>query len=256
MKLKLPHLSLGRKKTLSAVYWQKHCQGYIDLLKDTEHYPSPYTKVMTPALLSLVNKYTTPKSRLIDIGSGEGYFTRQVTALNRHICGLDLSPEMVNEARRKDPTIDYQVKDIEVPAKSTVKYDLAFSNLVFHYIENIDIALTNVHEMLKKDGYFVVTVPHPCYYLQENFNWFQDETDTPYNIGDYFSERTTIRNIANTFKTHHIHRTIGSYLRIFIKNKFKMVDIVEPKSEYSVPITLKKIRKIPLFIIFVIQKIS
>jgi SAM-dependent methyltransferase len=176
--------------------------------------------------------------------------------MGMNISGIDLSKEMITEAKAKDSSIHYQVKDIEQKSSTNIKFDLVFSNLVFHYIEGINIALQNIHHLLKKNGYFIVTIPHPCFYLPENFNWFQDETDTKFFMGNYFSEKTSVRNIANSFRTHHIHRTIGSYIRIFTNNHFKIVELLEPSSKLTKPIGLKKNSQIPFFAIFVIQKCS
>ncbi|MFA5894621.1 MAG: class I SAM-dependent methyltransferase [Candidatus Shapirobacteria bacterium] len=242
--------------TLSSKYWLKSCAGYIKLLHNPQEYPSPYSVMMIPTLKELVKKYTQKNDSLIDIGCGEGFFTREIKKIRPNISGYDISAEMIVAAKEKNSHIHYQQLDIEKSnlqiSKST--YNLAISSLVFHYLEKIDSALKNIHHLLVDQGYLIVTIPHPCFYHPENFDWFQNENNQDYQLGKYFNEGVTIRNIAKSFKTHHIHRTIGSYVRTFSKNKFEVVDILEPRSKNKTNQTLTKADNIPFMAIFVLQK--
>jgi ubiquinone/menaquinone biosynthesis C-methylase UbiE len=242
--------------SLSIKYWFKNCAGYIKLLDNTDNYPAPYTKIAAPVLESLVDKLTKKNDALIDLGCGEGYMTRRISATRRNIVGIDLSPEMISAAIKQNKDIEYHQIDLEKSDRSlpSSHFDLAFSTLVFMYLERVDIALKNTYRWLKPGGHLIITITHPCFYQQENFSWFQSDTDEPYNLGNYFNERTTIRNIADKFKTHHIHRTLGNYVRTFSKNGFILQDILEPKSNSTATMLLKKATKVPVYIVFVLQK--
>lgn len=242
--------------SLSIKYWFKNCAGYIKLMDNTDNYPAPYTKIAAPTLESLIKKLTSKNDTLIDLGCGEGYMTRRISKIRPNTVGIDLSPEMIATAKNLNQKIEYHQIDLEKPAKTlpTSHFTLAFSTLVFMYLENIDNALKNAFLWLKPGGHLIITITHPCFYHQENFNWFQSDTNEPYNLGDYFNERTTIRNIADKFKTHHIHRTIGNYIRTFSRNGFVLKDILEPRSKVTTTMLLKKAAKVPVYAVFVLQK--
>ncbi len=242
--------------SLSIKYWFKNCAGYIKLLDNTDNYPSPYTKTAAPAIVEQIKKLTKKNDAIIDLGCGEGYMTRRLKSIRPNIIGTDLSPEMVSAAATQDPSIKYLQVDLEERTTKlpTSHFSLAYSILVFMYLENIQVALKNIHKWIKPGGHLIITITHPCFYQQENFDWFQNETNEPYNLGDYFNERTTIRNIADKIKTHHIHRTMGNYIRTFYTNGFIVKDIIEPRSEETPTVVLKKASKVPVYAIFVLQK--
>lgn len=242
--------------SLSIKYWFKNCAGYIKLLDNTDNYPAPYTKIAAPTLETLVKKLTSKDDALIDLGCGEGYMTRRLSAIRQNITGIDLSPEMISAAKSLNNNIKYHQIDLEKPSSLLPKshYSLAYSILVFMYLENVHNALKNAFQWIKPGGHLIIAITHPCFYQQENFSWFQSDTDEPYHLGDYFKERTTIRNIADKFKTHHIHRTLGNYVRTFSNSGFILKDILEPKSKTTATMLLKKATKVPVYAVFVLQK--
>jgi len=242
--------------SLSIKYWQKNCGAYIKLLDNTENFPAPYTQIILPTLIELVKKYSKTTDKIIDIGCGEGFVTRKVRAVRHHVYGSDLSSEMIDSAIKQSPDIKYWIQDIEHTKTfpNQHRFQIALSTLVFMYLENIDIALKNIHQYLRPKGYLIISITHPCFYQQENFRWFQEEADYPYQAGNYLCEKTTIRNIAQKFTTHHVHRTIGTYIHAFTKSGFKIIDILEPKPKKTPTNVLKKVSKIPIYAIFVLQK--
>lgn len=242
--------------SLSIKFWKKNSQSYIKLLENTENFPSPYTHIIVPTLNKLIKRYSTKTSKIIDLGCGEGFLTRQIKPLRPKIVGCDISKEMVASAQKQSPNISYWVENIEhlKSIRPQKDYSLAFSTLVFHYLEHIDTALTKIHRLLTDKGIFIVIIPHPCYYQQQNFDWFQAENSASYNLGDYFTEETTIRNIAHKYQTHHIHRTIGSYIRIFQQHHFNCLDILEPLPISAPTKVLDKATHVPFLAFFVLQK--
>lgn len=242
--------------SLSVKYWKKNCAAYIKLLDNVENYPSPYTQIIIPTLINLVKKYSKPIDKIIDIGCGEGFVTREIKSFRTNVYGCDLSPEMIDSSIKQSPNIKYWIQDIEhtktFPDKG--KFQIAISTLTFMYLEKIDTALKNIHQYLSPKGYLIITITHPCFYQQENFRWFQEEENYPYQVGNYLHQRTTIRNIADKFITHHIHRTIESYVHAFTTSGFNIIDILEPKPKKKPTNVLKKVSKIPIYAIFVLQK--
>src|SRR3954463_6999768 len=52
-----------------------------------------------------------PGERVLDLGCGTGDLTAQLAERGARVIGLDASVEMVDEARRKHPTLDFVVGD-------------------------------------------------------------------------------------------------------------------------------------------------
>ncbi|HWS48750.1 MAG TPA: methyltransferase domain-containing protein [Candidatus Methanoperedens sp.] len=243
--------------SLSKKYWEKDCDGYIKLLDNTDNYPSPYTQIIVPAILKILKKYTKVGDKVLDLGCGEGFLTRQISAQKRHTFGCDLSPEMINAAKNHSPKIDYWIQDIEKKDsnhKDKPKFKLVVSNLVFTYLKKIDITLNNVSQYLDSNGHLIIIIPHPCFYHQENYRWFMEQDNKPYQIGKYFEEKTYIKEIYNGVMTHYIHRTLQNYIDIFSKNKFSLVQFLEPQSKNNSTRVLAKASQIPNIAIFILKK--
>jgi trans-aconitate methyltransferase len=244
--------------SLSQKYWEKNCGTYIKLLDNTDNYPSPYTQVIVPTVKKLVKSLSKTNDFVLDIGCGEGYLTRLIASQKRKTYGCDLSPEMIAAAKKQNSKITYWVQDIEKKnsnPKNSPRFKLIISNLVFTYLKNIDIALKNASQYLGTNGYLVIIIPHPCFYHQENYRWFMEENNKPYQVGKYLEEKTYIKEIANGVKTHYIHRTLQSYVDIFVKNKFNLVSLLEPQPEQLLNKVLKKVNEVPNLAFFVLKKL-
>lgn len=242
--------------SLSKKYWTKNCNTYIKLLDNTEDYPSPYTQIIIPTLKDLIKKLTKKGDKILDIGCGEGYITRKIKNLKREPYGCDISPEMIDAAKKQENSIDYWVQDIEKKNSNVAKpkFKLTISNLVFTYLKNTDQALKNIYNYLDQDGILIVIIPHPCFYHQENYRWFMEEEMNQYFVGKYFNEKTFVKEIYNGFKTHYIHRKLESYFKIFIKNNFNLITFLEPRPKKISNNILKKVNQVPNIAIFVLQK--
>lgn len=74
-----------------------------------------------PTYLPILHKYFDPNLPLIDVGSGNGRFTRRLAAEFGSVMGIDLSPEAVELARRETrggPDIEFRALDMTVPGST------------------------------------------------------------------------------------------------------------------------------------------
>ena len=99
-------------------------------------------------------------ARILEIGCGDGRWTRfiaEVTHAPELISGTDLSKPRIEFAKRMNPAIDYQVKDVvEEPIGATYDVILAL-DLFMHFSTEamIKTVLKNIHDSLSEDGIFI-----------------------------------------------------------------------------------------------------
>ncbi|MPM40550.1 Trans-aconitate 2-methyltransferase [bioreactor metagenome] len=205
---------------------------------------------------NLIKKYSNKNDNILDVGCGEGYLTRMIFNLKRKAYGCDISPEMITAAKKQNEKIDYWIQDIEQKNSNfkKPKFKIIISNLVFTYLKNTNQTLKNIYNYLDQDGILIIAIPHPCFYHQENYLWFMDETINQYHFGNYFNEKTFIKEIFNGFKTHYIHRKLETYFSTFIKNNFNLISFLEPKPKKVSTNILKRVNQIPNIAFFVLQK--
>lgn len=115
----------------------------------------PIIKSMLP---DLKNK------KILDLGCGNGtmskYFIEQGAS---YVLALDISKNMIEEAKEKnnDEKITYDVLGMEEISKIKDKFDMVFSSLAFHYIEDFDKLTSDISNLLNKDGILLFSQEHP-----------------------------------------------------------------------------------------------
>src|SRR3954468_19375454 len=91
----------------------------------------PALRAMLPALQGL---------RVVDLGCGFGWFCRWAREAGAAaVLGLDLSEAMLARARATtaDAGVTYRRADLETVDLPAAGFDLAYSSLVLHYIEDL-----------------------------------------------------------------------------------------------------------------------
>lgn len=103
-------------------------------------------------------------SRGIDIGCGNGYFTRALYKAGYNVTGLDISPQMLSTATelaaKERLKADFLLQDI-LKLNLNFKSDFAVAvNDCINYIphEKLAAAFSRVHKCLKKDGIFIFDI--------------------------------------------------------------------------------------------------
>lgn len=129
-----------------------------------------------------------PGERIMDLGCGTGALTAEIAARGAEVLGVDRSEEMIAQARRKFPSLPFQVLDareLRVKSEQTdprpgtageqdqanqisnadklakarevacCGFDAVFSNAVLHWIPEAEDVIAGVAWVLKPGGRFV-----------------------------------------------------------------------------------------------------
>jgi trans-aconitate methyltransferase len=96
----------------------------------------------------------TPQDRLLDLGSGTGDLTRRLAQSGAQVIGLDASTDMVNEARRKHPDLDFRVGDGQELVFER-EFTGVFSNATLHWMPRADDVARGIARALRPGGRFV-----------------------------------------------------------------------------------------------------
>jgi trans-aconitate methyltransferase len=95
-----------------------------------------------------------PDERILDLGCGTGTLTAEIAASGAQVVGIDRSPEMIGEARKKFPDLHFEVCDAR-SLKFSTEFDAAFSNAALHWIPEAAQVVEGVSHALKPIGRFV-----------------------------------------------------------------------------------------------------
>jgi len=92
--------------------------------------------------------------RILDLGCGTGALTAEIAACGAHVIGVDRSAEMIEEARKKFPAIQFEVCDARALPFSK-EFDAVFSNAALHWIPEAERVIQGVARALKPGGRLV-----------------------------------------------------------------------------------------------------
>lgn len=95
-----------------------------------------------------------PGERVLDLGSGTGDLAAQLAERGALVTGVDASSEMVNEARRKHPSLGFEVADGQALCFDQA-FDAVFSNATLHWMPQADAVAEGVARALRPGGRFV-----------------------------------------------------------------------------------------------------
>lgn len=146
---------------------------------------------------------------VLDLGCGYGWHCRYAAEQGAaRVLGLDISEKMLAEAgRRGGEGIEYRlcgIEDYEYPAAA---WDMVVSNLVLHYIEDLDAVYRKVFKTLRPGGVFLFNIEHPTFTAGVGQDWvyFPDGTPRHWPVDDYFipGERVTSFLGCQVKKQHH-----------------------------------------------------
>jgi ubiquinone/menaquinone biosynthesis C-methylase UbiE len=120
-----------------------------------------------PAMEKELPNDLTGKSVLC-IGVGSGYELDEIINKNpKKIIGIDISKELLKIASAKYPDIEFKKMDMMKMSFSDNVFDLVYSSLAFHYANDWDALLTEVHRVLRIGGVLLFSTHNPDFWGQK-----------------------------------------------------------------------------------------
>jgi SAM-dependent methyltransferase len=167
---------------------------------------------------------------VVDLGCGFGWFCRWARQQGAaSVLGLDLSERMLDRARAStdDAAIAYLRADLNRPSLPEAAFDLAYSSLVLHYLEDLPALLAALHRALRPGGHFVFTAEHPVFTAPSRPGWVRDaEGRDTWPVDGYLREgpRVTEWLAPGVVKQH---RSLGTLLTLLIQAGFTLRHVEE-----------------------------
>jgi 2-polyprenyl-3-methyl-5-hydroxy-6-metoxy-1,4-benzoquinol methylase len=166
---------------------------------------------------------------VLDAGCGEGYLSRILTRLGAKVTGLDVSANLVEMARAKDPEgkINYQLTDLTQPLPAyRDHFDLSASFFVLNDIYDHRGFLSTLGSSIKRGGRAVFFLNNPYSFVVRGFvtNYFDP--------GNAFSYKGMAAKGVNVY---FYQRTLEEYLDACFAAGFqlqRLVDVFSPEGSF------------------------
>src|SRR5262245_46342519 len=103
-------------------------------------------KIQRELLLEAIKKQlNNTLGTILDAGCGDGWLVDALAKNGKEIVGCDLSPLLIDAAKKQYPNKEFEVGDIQTQVPfGDKKFDAVILNMVFHDLENQKNALKNI----------------------------------------------------------------------------------------------------------------
>jgi len=167
--------------------------------------------------------------RVIDIGCGEGRFTRLLACLGAHATGIDLTEPLLDRARSlavADET--YLLSDAEtLDGIEPESFDLAVSYIVLVDLHDYRASIEAAYRVLRPGGAFIVCNVHPMRMTTPQGWITQGGRKLFYPLDNYTQEGP--REFTGWDRQFiNMHRTLSSYISAFLDAGFTLEGLHEP----------------------------
>jgi SAM-dependent methyltransferase len=167
---------------------------------------------------------------VLDLGCGYGWFCRWARQQGAaHVLGIDVSEKMLAQAMTatRNAAITYTRADMEQLELLPDSFDLVYSSLALHYVENLDGLISAVYRSLVHGGSFVFSVEHPIFTAPAEPGWAVNSAGRrTWPVDGYLDEgpRSTDWLTKGVIKQH---RTLATYINMLVRVGFAISHVEE-----------------------------
>ncbi|MEL6918295.1 MAG: methyltransferase domain-containing protein [Bacteroidota bacterium] len=206
--------------------WEKNAKEWINVIENNQIESRKHTNNAIVQELSRL-----PASKLLDVGCGEGWLTRSITAMDKEAIGIDAIADLLENARKKGPENYYQISYEEVIAGTSIPeapFDTAVFNFCLYQKDGLTELLSNIKQMISADGHVVIQTLHPFFLLRQDLTyksqWIQDSW----------------KGLPGNFIDGHpwYARTFNDWMNVFNSCKMTILNMKEVVNTNGYPISV------------------
>ena len=193
--------------------------------------------IMRSFLPNLKNK------TILDLGCGCGDMDKYFIETGaKKILATDISENMIKTANEVNnhKDIEYKVLKMEDLNTLTQKFDIVYSSLAFHYIEDFNKLLKDINNLLNENGMLIFSQESPLSTMnQPKFEGDENKViidGEKYNIVKNYNLEGERQVWWNNTQVTKYHRTYASLVNSLINNNFEIIEI---KDSYATEETIK-----------------
>lgn len=158
------------KEELTSRYVKDYYNKAIGNLKEDYSYfrwfDSEYSKFEFSQTKRTILKTLDDKKfeRVLEIGPGDGIWTKILIGKSRHLTALDISEEMIKRIKQKlasIPNLDFVCVDFLENKLDSEQYDLIALIRSFEYFPDKEKAIEQMHRLLKRGGFVLIVTKNP-----------------------------------------------------------------------------------------------
>jgi len=136
------------------------------------NWESPAGKIRWQRRVKMLTTHLKPSDKVLEIGCGTGYFTKEIVKTGAFVTAIDISPELLNIAKQEitAPNVSFVLDNAYELSFDNNTFDSIVGSSVLHHLE-IEKAISEMFRVLKPGGSMFFTEPNmmnPQIALQKN----------------------------------------------------------------------------------------
>jgi SAM-dependent methyltransferase len=226
--------------------WNESAQAWIAALGERGDWGREH--VLDPAMLSRVENRGFRFA--LDVGCGEGRFCRALRQRGIEAIGIDPTPALVEEARRRDAHGRYQIGKAESLAFEDQMFDLVVSCLTLIDIADFRAAIREMARVLKIGGSLLIANLTSFTSACAAEGWIRDEQGrgVHYPVDRYLEEFP--QWVAwQGIRIENWHRPLGAYMTELLDQGLALRFFQEPEPTGGDAERVALYRRAPWFVV-------
>ena len=198
-------------------------------------------------------RQAAPRTAL-DVGCGEGRFCRMLSADGIDATGIDPTPALLAEARRRDPDGRYIEAAAEALPFGDASFDLTVSYLTLIDIEDIAAAIAEMARVTRPGGRILVANLTGLITANPNFGWIDGPDGKRLFAIDHYLEERPNRAEWDGISVINWHRPLSTYMAHFLAAGLTLTHFDEPAPTAGDPAWIDIAVRAPWFLVMEWQK--
>jgi 2-polyprenyl-3-methyl-5-hydroxy-6-metoxy-1,4-benzoquinol methylase len=210
--------------------WDNAADAWIDHA-DTSQYQKLF---LQPRMMALAGDVAG--KRVLDLGCGEGAYSRELVRRGARVTGIDGSARLVDAARHRAAAdrLDVDYRCLNANALTGIadgSFDLIVASMVMMNVEDYPGTLREAHRVLAPGGSLCMSTTHPCFSAPVS-DWVggKGKRAQHFAVDRYFERIAWEDRIAPSFRTPTLrrHRPLEDYMQGAIDAGFVLRVFQEP----------------------------
>jgi len=198
-------------------------------------------------------------ARILDLGCGEGGYSRELAARGAKVVGVDGSAELIATAAQRSAEAGHPIEFVCANASDlepivSNSFEIVLASMVLMDVEDYGRAIDEVWRVLAPDGQLLMSITHPCFSTPDS-GWVRSEAGEKkhFAVDRYFERCAWEDFITPQFRRPVLrrHQPLEDYLHPLIGRGFHLTEFREPTAtaeQIARSERLAQLQRIPYFL--------